>query len=54
MLLALKYTMSMSVVLACTPAKAATVEVSNNYFVGSSKKSAVVPQAPDVVWAYSN
>jgi hypothetical protein len=47
--MALKATIAMSVMLACTPAKAATVEVSNNYFVGSSKESVVVPQAPDVV-----
>jgi hypothetical protein len=47
--MALKAAIAMSVMLACTPAKAATVEVSNNYFVGSSKESAVVPQAPDVV-----
>jgi hypothetical protein len=45
----LKTIAAISVMLACSSAKSATVEVSNNYFVGSSKESTVVPQAPDIV-----
>ena len=46
MILALKAAIAMTVMLMSTPTKAATVDVSNNYFVGSSKESVVVPQAP--------
>src|SRR5688500_5664989 len=49
MFVAEKGPISVSVLLALTQVQAATVEVADNYFLGSSKISAVVPQAPDPV-----